>query len=317
MKKLTITILGWIISAVLIVGLASKLDWSTTYDVLLKTNGWWILLAAALNLLVIVLKTVRWQWIMCTKTKTRFHTIFKAIMIGMAGNSVLPARGGDWYRIYLLGKWEKVSHAAMASVTGLDKLFDGIAILGLFSIASLHSTFPEWVRRGTLITTGIIIGSLIVCVILRIHHKRYTDTAPDSMSRLRKLIFNLGSGMSILEEKGKFGATLLLSFLIALMQIATIYLTQKAFGIVTPLWIPVLVFVAINLAITIPSAPSGIGPFEVAGVLAYTWQHVPKEIAFNISFIYHILQVLPVVAIGAYYYFTTFRQIEAPKDEQA
>ncbi len=311
MKKLTLTILGWIISAALIVGLAARLDWSTTWEVFLQTNIWWIIAGAALNIAVCALKAVRWQWIMYTK-RTHFLTIFKATTIGLAGNNVLPARGGDWYRIYLLGKWERISRAVLASITGLDKLFDGIAILGLFALLSLHSTFPPWVKEGTLIVTGVIIGSLIICIVLRIHHRRSNDIHPDSMSRLRQIIFNLGAGMSILEEKGRFGATLLLSFVIAFMQIATLYMIQRAFGILLPLWIPILVFVAINLAMTVPSAPSGIGPFEVGAVLAYVWLGVSKEIGFNIALLYHVAQVIPVTLIGAYFYFTAYRH-EIPK----
>lgn len=307
MKKITLTILGWIISIALIVGLASRLDWSATWNVFLQTNVWWFIAGAALNIAVCVLKTVRWQWIMYTRKKTPFSTIFKAIMIGLAGNNVLPARGGDWYRIYLLGKWEKISRAALASITGLDKLFDGIAILGLFALLSFHSSFPPWVKEGTHIVTGVIIGSLVICIVLRIHHRRSNNTHPDGMSRLRQIIFNLGAGMSILEEKGRFGATLALSFIIAFVQIATLYMIQRAFGIVPPLWIPILVFVAINLAMTVPSAPSSIGPFEVAAVLAYSWLGVPKEIGFNIALLYHIAQVVPVTLIGAYFYFTAYR----------
>ncbi len=42
-------------------------------------------------------------------------------------------------------------------------------------------------------------------------------------------------------------------------------------------------------------------------MLAYAWQGLSKEIAFNVALMYHILQVIPVTLIGAYYYFTTFR----------
>lgn len=314
MKKITLTILGWLISAGLLVGLAWRLDWGKTWASLSATNLWLILVAALINLIVVGLKTIRWQWLITNK-KTHFKTMLKATMIGMAGNNVLPARGGDWYRIYLLGKWEKISKAALASITGLEKLFDGIAILALFALASMHSTFPEWVRRGTLIVTGVIIGGLIICVLFRLHHRRNVDIPHTRRGKISQLIYNLGSGMSILEEKGQFGATLVLSLVIALLQIATLFTVQKAFGIMLPLWVPILVYIAINLAITVPSAPSGIGPFEVAAVLAYAWQGLAKEVAFNVALIYHVVQVIPVTAIGAYYYLTALRH-HLPKDDR-
>jgi len=306
MKKTALTVLGWLISIALLVALAWGWDWAKTWASLSATNFWFIIAAVILNFVVVALKSVRWQWLL-TDRKTHFMTMFKAQVIGMAGNNVMPARGGDWYRIYLLGKWEKISKAALTSITGLDKLFDGIAILALFALASMHSTFPEWVRSSTMIVTGVIIGGLIICILFRIHHRRNVDIPKTRRGRISQLIYQLGAGMSIMEEKGKFGATLVLSFVIAVLQIATLLTVQKAFGIILPLWVPVLVYVAINLAIIVPSAPSNIGPFEVAAVLAYTWQGLTKEVAFNIAFIYHVVQVIPVTLLGLYYYLTTFR----------
>jgi len=314
MKKMTLTVIGWLVSVALLVALAWKWDWAKTWASLTSTNLWYILIAVALNFVVVALKTVRWQWLLTDK-KTHFMTMFKAQIIGMAGNNVLPARGGDWYRIYLLGKWEKISKAALTSITGLDKLFDGIAILALFAIASMHSTFPEWVRSSTLVVTGVIIGSLIICILFRIHHRRNVDIPHNRRGKISQLIYQLGAGMSIMEEKGRFGATLILSFVVALLQIVTLFMVQKAFGIMLPIWVPVLVYVAINLAIIIPSAPSSIGPFEVAAVLAYTWQGLTKEVAFNVAFIYHVVQVLPVTALGAYYYLTAFRHHHPKTDK--
>ena len=306
MKKITFAVIGWLVSIGLLIALAWSWDWAKTWASLSATNYWFLTIAILLNFIVVALKSVRWQWLLTDK-KTHFKTMFKAQVIGMAGNNIMPARGGDWYRIYLLGKWEKISKAALTSITGLDKLFDGIAILALFAITSMHSTFPEWVRSSTLIVTGVIIGGLIICILFRIHHKRNIDIPHTRRGKISQLIYQLGAGMSIMEEKGKFGATLVLSFVVALLQISTLLAVQKAFGIILPVWVPVLVYVAINLAIIVPSAPSNIGPFEVAAVLAYTWQGLTKEVAFNVAFIYHVVQVLPVTVLGAYYYLTTFR----------
>ena len=60
----------------------------------------------------------------------------------------------------------------------------------------------------------------------------------------------------------------------------------------------VLVLLAINLAIVIPAAPSHIGTFECAGVLIYTYFGLSDEVAFNITFIYHIIQLIPISIAG-------------------
>lgn len=305
MKKAAFTITGYIITIVLIGSLLAKLDVHAIWADLMKARWASILAAAALNMLVIVLKTVRWQWLMRPAQKSKYLRLLNATMIGLAGNNVLPARGGDWLKIYLLGKWEGANRAMLASITALDKLFEGFAILILFGILSFHSTFPEWVQRGTLIITIVLVIGLALCLLLMQHHKRSTNGDNGEPGKISRLMANLGSGMQILSKKRMILLNLVLSVVICLLQIETIRLCQIAFGLHLDLWIPALVFVAINLAIVVPSAPSGLGPFEVAAVLAYSWIGINAETAFSIAICYHAVQFAPVTVIGAIMYLKT------------
>lgn len=305
MKKKALTTIGWLISIALLASLFSKLDFHALWAGLSNAKWTYLLIAAAINILVIMMKTLRWQWMMQPETRTLFLDIFYATMIGLAGNNVLPARGGDWIKIYLIGRWERTSRAMLASVTGLDKLFDGLAILILFGALSLHSTFPEWVQKGTLIVSITISVSLIICILLLLHHRRTPSDSADELSRFSRLAKNLGSGFGALANRRLAISTLIISIGICLTQVLTIWLCQLAFGQHLDIWIPALVFVAINLAIIIPSAPSGVGPFEVAAVLAYSWLGIKAETGFNIALMYHAMQFFPVTIFGAIIYART------------
>ena len=304
MKKTAFTITGWLISIALLAALAAKIDFGTLWTGLCKAGWGWLVLAAIVNIIVIGLKAIRWQWLMQPQAKSPFWGIFKATVIGMAGNNVLPARGGDWYKIYLLGKWENVSKTTLASVAGLDKLFDGLSIVILFGFLSLHSRFPVWVQKGTTIVSIVILVSLALCIILLVHHRRNFQNE-DEPGWLGHLAIKFGAGMSALANTKIVIATLINSIVICLLQVLTIWCCQMAFGEHLDIWIPALVFVAINLAITIPSAPSGVGPFEAAGVLAYTWFRIGTEAAFNIALMYHAVQFFPITIAGFVFYFRT------------
>lgn len=305
MKKAAFTITGWLVTIVLIGSLLAKLDIHAIGADLARARWPYIFAAAALNMVVIVLKTLRWQWLMNPAQKTCYGTLFNATMIGLAGNNVLPARGGDWLKIYLLGKWEGANKAMLASVTGLDKLFEGFSILMLFGLLSFHSTFPEWVQRSTLIITIVLAISLAMCLLLMHHHKRSLADESGAAGKLSRLMANLGSGMQIFARKRMIVVTLAVSLAVCLLQVETIRLCQLAFGLHLDLWVPALIFVAINLAIVVPSAPSGVGPFEVAAVLAYSWIGVSAETAFSVTISYHAVQFLPVTVIGAVIYLRT------------
>ena len=267
----------------------------------------WLVLAAAINLVVMAIKAWRWEVIMGKLAP--FGTIIRAAFISAAGNNVLPARGGDWLRIYLLGKWAGTSKTSLASVTGLDKLFDGISILILFGLFSFHSfglgrikqQFPDWVQHGTLIISIVIAASLVICYLLLFHHRRTHET--EGLGPISKLAKNLGAGMEMLTNKGLVTKATLVSIVSTLIQICTIWCCQTAFDVHFNLWIAAVVFIAINLAITIPSAPSGVGPFEAAAVLTYAWLGLKTETAFNIALMYHAVQFFPVTILGFLFYF--------------
>ena len=316
MKRTALTALGWLVSVALIAILATKLDFALLWKELAKAGWGWLFLAASVNIGVIALKALRWKWMMAPAAKSPYGGIFRATMIGLAGNNLLPARGGDWYKIYLLGKWAGVTKAALASITGLDKLFDGLAILILFGLLSFHSRFPEWVRQGTTIVSIVIAVSLLICVALLVHHRRIPEDAAGELGRISRLAKNLGSGMAMLASRNLVISTILISIMICLAQVGTIWCCQIAFGQRLDIWVPALVYVAINLAIIVPSAPSGVGPFEVAAVLAYTWLGVGKEIAFNIALFYHAVQFLPVTAIGLVFYLKALGQGEKKMTEE-
>jgi len=320
MKKKVLTTIGWLISAVLIASLFAKLDLRKMWQGFANAKWSWLILAAAINFTVVAMKTVRWQWLMRPETRTRFGNIFRATIIGMAGNNVLPARGGDLFKIYLIGKWENVSKTVLASITGLDKIFEGLTILILFGTLSLHSTFPEWVRKGTVIVSITVSVLLIISILLLLHHRRTPSHLTEGLGKISKFAKKLGSGFSALASGRLAVTTLFISIAICLTQIVTIWCCQKAFDQSLGLWGPALVFVAINLAIMIPSAPSGVGPFEVAAVLAYSWMGVRAEMGFDIAITYHAIQFIPITLVGAIMYMrstsaTTDSTLRGTKDE--
>lgn len=303
MRNKIITTLGWLISFALIASLFIKLDLHSLWKEFISAKWSYLIAAAVVNVLVVAMKATRWQWLMKPKNITRFMDIFKVTVIGMAGNNLLPARGGDWLKIYLLGKWESTCRTGLISVTGLDKLFDGLSILIMFGLMSLHSTFPGWVQDGTIIVSIVLLVMLVIIVLLLLHHRRTPSHLLEHLSHFRKFAKKLGAGLGALTDAKLTLSTLVLSIVICATQIVTIWLCQMAYGLHLDIWVPALVFVAINLAIMIPSAPSGVGPFEMAAVLAYTWLGVKSEVGLSVALMYHAVQFIPITLAGVSLYF--------------
>lgn len=314
MKKKALTTLGWIVSLALIAVMFMRLDVKAMLDGFYRANWSYLMAAAAVNIVVVILKAIRWRMIMAPEKHVSLKSIFKATVICYAANNVMPARGGDVLRVLLLGKWEKTSRTTLASIAMLDKVFEGLAMLILFVALSFNATFPNWVRSGTLAISISICTLLIMSFLVVFHRQRIMSADTEPSGRFERLVFKLGSGLRALTNLKLTAKAIAISLLACGIQVLTIWLCQMAFGVFLNPWVSALIFVAINLAIMIPSAPSGIGPFEAGAVLAYIWVGLRPEMGFNIALMYHAVQFIPVTAAGAVMYWLS---IGAPSGAKA
>jgi glycosyltransferase 2 family protein len=58
------------------------------------------------------------------------------------------------------------------------------------------------------------------------------------------------------------------------------------------------VLAAINVAVLIPGAPSGIGPFEFAAIVSLGAFGVSKTPGLSFGLLYHFIQIVPTIAVG-------------------
>lgn len=320
-KKGFLAIIGWIISGLLLWSLFSHMEIGPLWSSLKTTRRSLIVTAILINFVVIAAKTLRWHILMIPNLENKkthkdtYLMTFKATLLGLAGNNLLPARGGDWYKIFLLGRWTHLSKASLASITGLDKLFDGLTILTLFGLFSAYQffsentfeTFPAWAVKSSEIVAFVIVASLLISVLLYLNHRKIKDNI--NLGRFKNFLNNLGMGMKVLSKKHLLIWTFLISLISSALQILTIWFCQEAFGINLNFWSTSIIFIVTNIAIIVPSAPSGIGPFEAAAVLAYAWIGLKTETAFNITLMYHAAQVIPVTLIGLWVYMSMKKNI--------
>lgn len=302
MKKKAFTTIGWVVSLALIAAMFARLDVRTMLDGFRSASWSYLLAAAAVNITVVILKAMRWRMIMAPEKRTGLRGIFRATMIGYAANNVMPARGGDVVKVLLLGRWEQTSRTTLASIAMLDKVLEGVAMLILFVALSFNATFPDWVRSGTLVISISISALLAMSFLITFQRRKILSSDAEPSGRFERLVFKIGSGLRALADVKLTVKAIAISLLACVVQILTIWLCQMAFGISLSPWMSAFIFVAINLAVMIPSAPSGIGPFEAGAVLAYIWVGLRPEMGFNIALMYHAVQFIPVTVAGAVMY---------------
>ncbi len=74
---------------------------------------------------------------------------------------------------------------------------------------------------------------------------------------------------------------------------------MDAFTLDLPFAAAVLVTVAINLSLVLPSSPAALGVFEAATIIALNAFDVPQAEALSYALVLHLLNLVPFLIIGA------------------
>lgn len=296
LKKVVLHTAGWIIAGVAIYFTVWHLDFVSIRHSFSKMNKWWIAPVAAGNFAVILLKAMRWRITLLPVKKISTWLMFKTLTIGFMANNILPARMGDILRIHMLGKEALLSRVTSTGTAISDRIVEGLSFLLFAAALTLFTPVPEWMKDGTFITLFLTLAAYIFATF-------YT-----SRDIKHSFLKKFQEGFVSLNNLRLFSSCMLVSLLSWMLQGGLILMVQVSFGVYLPLWSVVLVLVAVNLAIALPSAPGNIGTFEYACILAYAYLGVDKNISFLIGVTYHILQAVPVMIAGGIFYISTFRE---------
>src|SRR4029077_5110735 len=79
-------------------------------------------------------RAVRWRYLLTPIGPTRFRTVFRSPVIGFAALGLVPFRGGDALRGYLLARQEGLSFSAAFATIVVERVLDLIAVLALLAL---------------------------------------------------------------------------------------------------------------------------------------------------------------------------------------
>ena len=78
---------------------------------------------------------LRWQIILAPTKRVSFVSAFAVLMVGFTANNLLPARIGELVRAYTLGRKENLSKSLSLATIVVERVFDGITIMGFLVVA--------------------------------------------------------------------------------------------------------------------------------------------------------------------------------------
>ncbi|MFO1463710.1 MAG: lysylphosphatidylglycerol synthase transmembrane domain-containing protein [bacterium] len=271
----------------------------------LLPKPWYLAGVVALNFVVMGLRTLIWGGLLRPLAPLPFLPLFDVMHIGAMANNLLPLKAGEFFRASFVAKKWKLRYAKVLTTVGLERFFTGFSLIILLLLVARALPVPGWVTTGAYTLAGVLIGVQLMLILL---WRRKPDLGKwekrhPAIYRTIEFFAHIGEGSQALKSFSSFSWLLCLGMLTWIVQVAMLMCIEAAFQAKVGFMATAFVLIAINFAISLPSAPGNLGTFEFSAVLAYTWLGLDKPTALGIAFYFHFLQVIPVTLVGLFYYF--------------
>ena len=288
-------------------------------------------LALACQLVKLFFRSIAWQNILRAsypETRLRLRSVFGAYVAGVGVNAVLPARGGDLVKLYLVRhRAPETRYATLAATLVVETMLDFVVATGLVVWAlaigvlpthQVYSRLPsvDWrffLRHERATAIGLVVLLVVVLV-----------GAAVAQHRVERFWARVRLGFAILGDRRRLVRGVLAPQAVSwVFRIATLYFFLEAFRVDATLHNALLAQVVDSLATLFPATPGGAGTKQ--GLIVYLFRGsaisrtllLAFSVGMNIALTVANL-LLGLIAIGLMARTLSFKRLRAAsKEDQA
>ena len=177
-------IIGLVISVLFFALALAGIDLREVWNALLSANYWALLPALVLYFIGVWVRALRWRILLRPLLpKLTLRRTFEVEVIGYMANNVLPARIGELVRAYVLSLREGVRKTATLATILVERIFDGITMLGFAAAVVLWVVLrePDALQTGPdhklgtfiygmsgplMVMTALFLGAIVVFLVV-------------------------------------------------------------------------------------------------------------------------------------------------------
>ena len=260
-------------------------------------------------------KAMRWQAFFPRPRAVRVRGLHEAIYIGYMANALLPLRAGEIVRAVLAAETERTSRSTALATVLIEKVVDvGTMALILYVLGLVFTQLPDSARYVALLSgagLAIAIGAVAFALLARPLTLRLTRALELRVGLLAKLKLTelLGAfldGLAFAQKPLILARVLVWTVIHWGLSALAIVFSLLAVGIhgrsISELvQITLLVMVATNLSMAIPSAPGYVGVFHGVFVATLALFGVREDLATAAAVVSHAVVFGVFILGGAYY----------------
>jgi uncharacterized protein (TIRG00374 family) len=303
-----VTVLGAAVSALFLWVAVRHLDLGSVRETWRQARPLpWVPLAMLAYVVGHFVRGARLKYLVRREAKLQLTTATNVVVVGYASNNVLPARLGELVRAGMLAERTGIPLTQALTVTFIERLVDGVAILFLLIGSNWATHTAGWIAE--LARVGALVFGLALCGLgLAV----LFPTALSSLaSRLSQplgtrahdtavgLTTSIVNGAACLRRPLDAAAIGALSIVVWLCESAMFALILPALGLRLELGTAVIAMSVTNLGILVPSTPGFVGPFHFFCSQALQAQGTGAELALAYAVLVHIAFYVPATLWGA------------------
>jgi hypothetical protein len=296
---------GLVISTIAILLLIRFTRWSEILETFSQIKINWLLPALVFFILSVGLRALAWMILL--QKKASYGRVFVTLNEGYLLNSIFPFRLGELGRAFLLSETANLSGFFVLSTIVIERTYDLAIAAGLFlatlpNIFELENSQPIAVSVLVLVTIGLFTMFIIA------RNRQWINNKLDNINigslGIREYIIprveSFINGLEVLSNLDQFllsFSLLVLSWFFGALELVFI---SQSFGVTLDMWMVAFVLGVISLGIAIPSAPGGLGVYEVAMVGSFSLLGFSTSAGLAIAVVTHLTSIIITGVIGIY-----------------
>ncbi len=282
------------------------IDVGATVDALAAANYLYVVPALGLFAISVGARSLRWQLLYLPEWRLSVRRLLPSLLVGYAGNNLLPLRAGELLRAQHISDSVSVPRMVTFGTFIIERLFDFMVL----------STFVLWgtvlVGKGgaylgiALLLAGLTAAGLMIGVVVAnnpgIYRRFVTRPLPllpefihEELASLSESFFQ---GFSCLTSASRFVAVAVVTAAAWGLELGMYWVLSAAFDLQAGFITIAFAGAAANVALSLPAAQGGVGPFHAAAREALAAFSVPVDSAAAYVVALHIFLIVPVSLVG-------------------
>ena len=299
-KNIINFIISLLISVFLIIYAIRNYNYNSFIIMLDNIQYYKIFFAMLVLVFSVYIRSLRWQILI--KEDIPLNFLYESELVGYFGNNVLPLRGGEFLRTYLVSEKFHIPKSKIFGSIILERILDmlGVSIF-LFILMFINFNFLFKINISLMYSIIAIVVLGILGTILS-----YVKNIPKLKIEKSKFIFNINGifmGFSNL-NKGNILNIFITTFLIWSLYLLQLYLVQSSFNLNLTIEQMITLLVISTVALSIPALPGNFGTFEGAVIYSLSLFNIQDNFGFGL--ILHAVSFIPYTLLGLMYFVKNF-----------